>query len=54
MEEIKVNDYIRTPYNTIEKIIKVEENKDYIGVETDRSYYIFSWLKTHEVKHSSK
>lgn len=53
MEEIKVNDYIRTPYNTIEKIIKVEENKDYIGVETDRSYYIFSWLKTHEVKHSS-
>lgn len=53
MEEIKVNDYIRTPYDTIEKIIKVEENKDYIGVKTDRSYYIFSWLKTHEVKHSS-
>lgn len=53
MEEIRVNDYIRTPYNTIEKIIKVEENKDYIGVKTDRSYYIFSWLKTHEVKHSS-
>ena len=53
MEEIKIGEYVRTTYNTIEKIIKVEENKTYIGVETDRSYYSFSWLKAHIVKHSS-
>lgn len=53
MEEIKVGEYIRTPYNQIEKVIRIDEERtDYVGVETDLSYYNLDWLKARKVKHS--
>lgn len=54
MEELKVGEYIRTPYNQIEKVICIDEERtDYVGVETDLSYYNLDWLKARKVKHST-
>ena len=54
MEEIKVNDYIRTPYNTIEKVVEIEkqECRAFTTVTTDISCYQLEWLEAWKTKHS--
>ena len=55
-DEIKVGEYIRTPYFTIEKVEKINKAEKNIYediVITDTSAYGLSWLKKHKTKHSS-
>lgn len=57
MEEIKVGEYIRTPYNKIEKVTKIKKEKDteyYTDdiVFTDKNAYSMKWLKENNAKHS--
>lgn len=54
-DEIKVGEYIRTPYFTIEKVEKINKAEKNIYediVITDTSAYGLSWLKKHKTKHS--
>lgn len=56
MEEIKVGNFIRTPYHTIEKVVKIEKSKNKIYddiVTTDKSCYGLNWLKRNGTKSSS-
>lgn len=55
MEDIKVGDYIRTPYSTIEKVERIDEPDDNIYdymVLTDISAYGLRFLKNNKTKHS--
>ena len=54
-DEIKVGEYIRTLYFTIEKVEKINKAEKNIYediVITDTSAYGLSWLKKHKTKHS--
>jgi hypothetical protein len=56
MEEIKVGNFIRTPYHTIEKVLEIEKSKNKIYddiVTTDKSCYGLNWLKRNGTKSSS-
>ena len=57
MEDIKVGEYVKTPYNKIEKVTEIqkEENIEYYTddiVVTDKNAYSMKWLKNNNVKHS--
>ena len=54
MEEIRVGEYIRTPYDTIEKVVEIEkqECRAFTTVITDMSWYQLEWLKAWGTKHS--
>lgn len=52
MEEIQVGEYIRTPYNKIEKIEKIIKENGWICVTTDKNSYELEWLKKNNIKHS--
>ena len=47
MEEIKVGEYIRTPYGTIEKVEKIETeiNNIFRKVITENNGYTLEWLE---------
>lgn len=56
MEEIKVGNFIRTPYHTIEKVVEIEKSKNKMYddmVTTDKSCYGLNWLKRNGTKSSS-
>lgn len=50
--DIKVGEYIRTPYNKIEKVIKITKENGWTCVTTNKDAYELQWLKNNKVKHS--
>lgn len=50
--DIKVEEYIRTPYNKIEKVIKITKENGWTCVTTNKDAYELQWLKNNKVKHS--
>ena len=50
--DIKVGEYIRTPYNEIEKVIKITKENGWTCVTTNKDAYELQWLKNNKVKHS--
>ena len=52
MEEIKVGEYIRTPYGTIEKVEEIVSDDLYRNVITENNGYTLEWLKYLKTKHS--
>ena len=52
MEDIKVGEYVRTPYHQIEKVIKITKEKDFSFVETENNAYGLEWFKRNITKRS--
>ena len=50
--DIKVGEYVRTPYNKIEKVIKITKENGWTCVTTNKDAYELQWLKNNKVKHS--
>ena len=58
MEEIQIGEFIRTPYNNIEKVERIEieeidEETKFICILTNLSCYTLNWLINNKAKHSA-
>ena len=51
---MEVKEYIRTPYGSIEKIVRIIKESNWICIETDKSAYDLDWLNRCNTKHSKQ